>query len=547
MTMNFRRSGKVLLFMALVLALAACGGGKKEETKATGAAGTPAAAAATATAGVQTGTGEKPVRGGTLTIGLTSDIANLDPYKSNLYVDRLVHYNLYDSLVTIDEQLNFKPSLAESWDTSDPKAVVFKLRKGVKFHDGTEFNAEAVRFNIQRILDDKTSPRNSELANITSVEVVDAATIKFILKEPFAPLFALLVDRAGMIVSPAAAQKGGQDFTRNPIGGGTGAFKFVEWKKDERIVLERNPDYWRKDKDGQALPYLDKLIFRPIPNEETRLANLKTGEIDVSDGAPFKDVAALQKDSSLTYRQIPAYSRGGITLNTTTEPFNNKALRQAVAYALDRQEIVKTVLYDVSVVATGGLAPPHLGFDKSFKVYEPTANLAKAKEKLAEAGKPNGFSFKLSIIAGSPTEQLNGELIKDELGKVGIQVELVQSEFTKLVSDTQAGNFQASAIGWSGRIDPDADLFAQFTCGGSLNYGKFCNPEADKALQEARSTFDTEKRKAAYQRANQILTTDVAYLFVSNGVSRQVSSNKVRNFFLMPDQMMRMHEVWKKQ
>lgn len=547
--MRFVQRGALLLGVALLSAALACGGGSKDETKqdSSGAASPAAAGAvATSTAGVQTGSGEKPVKGGTLTIGLTSDIANLDPYKSNLYVDRLVQYNVYDSLVTIDEQLNFKPSLAESWDTSDPKAVVFKLRKGVKFHDGTEFNAEAVRFNIQRILDDKTSPRNSELSSIASVEVVDPATIKFNLKEPFAPLFALLVDRAGMIVSPTAAQKGGADFTRSPIGGGTGAFKFVEWKKDERIVLERNPEYWRKDKDGQALPYLDKLTFRPIPNEETRLANLKTGEIDVSDGAPAKDVEALKKDTSLTYRQIPAFSRGGITLNSNAEPFNNKALRQAVAYALDRQEIVTTVLYDVSVVATGGLAPPHLGFDKSFKVYDSTANLAKAKEKLAEGGKPNGFSFKLGIQSGSPTTQLYGELVKDQLAKAGIQVELVQTEFTKLVSDTQAGNFQASQIGWSGRIDPDADLFAHFSCGGSLNYGKFCNPEADKALQEARSTFDAEKRKAAYQRANKILTEDVAYLFISNGVSTQVSSNKVRNFLLMPDQMMRFHEVWKK-
>jgi peptide/nickel transport system substrate-binding protein len=534
----------LLLLPALIVGAVACGSSDKQDSAP--AAGSGAApAAATSAPGVQQ-TGEKPVRGGTLTVGLTSDLANLDPYKSNLYVDRLVMYNLYDSLVTIDEKLEFKPALAESWDASNPTAVVFKLRRGVKFHDGTEFNAEAVRFNIQRILDDKSSPRNSELSTVASVEVVDPATIKFNLKEPFAPLLALLVDRAGMIVSPAAAQKGGADFTRNPVGAGTGAFKFVEWRKDERIVLERNPEYWRKDADGGALPYLDRLTFRPIPNEETRLANLKTGEIDVSDGAPDKDVEALQKDANLIYRQLPAFSRGGITLNSNAEPFNNKALRQAVAYAIDRGEIVKTVLYDVSVPATGGLAPPHLGYDKSFKVYEPTANLAKAKEKLAEGGKPSGFSFKLGITAGSPQSQLYGELVKDQLNKAGIEVELVQQEFTKLVSDTQAGNFQASLIGWSGRIDPDADLFAHFTCGGSLNYGKFCSPEADKALQEARSTFDAEKRKAAYQRANKILTEDAAYLFISNGVSRQVSSNKVRNFLLMPDQMMRFHEAWKK-
>ncbi len=540
--MDSRRVWTMLLPLALLMTMVACGGGERQGARATAGPG-GAGAAATATAGaVQTG--EKPVRGGTLFVGLAADISNLDPLRSNLFVDRLVQYNMYDSLVSINEKLEIQPALAESWDTSDPKAVVFKLRHGVKFHDGTEFNAEAVRWNIQRILDDKTSPRNSELASVAGVEVVDPYTVKLNLKEPFAPLFSLLVDRAGMIVSPAAVQRAGADYTRNPVGGGTGPFRFVEWKKDERIVLERNPDYWRKDKDGNPLPYLDRVVFRPIPNEETRLANLRTGEIDVSDGAPAKDVEAIKKNPDLIYRAIPAFARDGIWLNAAIEPFNNKALRQAVAYAINREEILKTIFFDIGVVATGPVAPPHLGFDPSFKgiQYDP----AKAKEKLAEGGRPNGFSFKLGITAGSPQTQLYGELLKDQLAKVGIQVELVQQEFNKLVSDTQNGNFQASLIGWSGRIDPDGDMFAHFTCTGNFNYGKYCNPEADKALQEGRSTFDVEKRKAAYQRANRIIADDVPYIFIRNTVATQVSTAKVRNYLLMPDQIMRFHEVWKR-
>jgi peptide/nickel transport system substrate-binding protein len=226
------------------------------------------------------------------------------------------------------------------------------------------------------------------------------------------------------------------------------------------------------------------------------------------------------------------------------EPFNNKALRQEVAYAIDRAEIVRTVLFDVSVVSTGPVAPPHIGYDPNFKgvQYDP----AKAKEKLAEGGRPNGFGFRLFIQSGSPQTQIYGELLKDQLKKVGIEVELVQQEFTKVVSDTQAGNFTASLIGWSGRIDPDGDMFAHFTTNGSFNYGKYSNPEADKALQEGRTTFDLEKRKAAYRRANQIIGEDAPYLFISNGVARQVSSNKVRNYLLMPDNMMRYAEVWKR-
>ena len=542
--MSERYWWRVVLPLVMALAVVACGSDSKDESKATGASGSPAAAAATATPGAAVASDEKPVRGGTLTVGLGSDIANLDPFKSNLFVDRLVQYNVYDSLVTVNEKLEIQPGLAESWDTSDPKAVVLKLRKGVKFHDGTDFNAEAVRWNIQRILDDKTSPRNSELSTVASVDVIDPNTVKLALKEPFAPLFSLLVDRAGMIVSPTAAQKGGADFSRNPVGGGTGPFKFVEWKKDERIVLEKNTEYWRKDKDGGALPYLDKLTYRPIPNEEPRLANLKTGEIDVSDSAPAKDVESIKKDSNLIYRQLPAFARGGIWLNSNAEPFNNKALRQAVAYAVDREEIQKTVFFDIGVVATGPLAPPHLGFDPAYKGIQ--KDTAKAKEKLAEGGKSSGFSFKMFITAGSPQEQLLGELIKDQLSKVGIQADLVQQEFTKIVSDTQAGNFVASNIGWSGRIDPDGDMFAHFTTNGSFNYGKYSNPEADKALTEGRTTFETEKRKAAYQRANKIIEEDTPYVFIRNGAATQVSTAKVRNYLLMPDQMMRFAEIWKK-
>lgn len=514
--------------------LAACGGATNMPTTTTGGAGggTPAASGGT------------PKKGGSIKAGLDSDIANLDPMRSSLLVDRQVLYNLYDSLVAIDTNLKIIPALAESWETPDEKTYVFKLRKGVKFHDGTDFNADAVKWNIERALTDKNSRRKSEIDSIQSVDIVDPYTVKFNLKAPFAPLLANLVDRAGMMVSPKAAQAGGEDFTRKPVGGGTGPFKFGEWVKDDHITLERNPDYWKKDSSGTQLPYIDKLTYRPIPDETVALTNLKTGDLDAGFVVPAKDYTGVKQSNELVLRDTPGLAFASIQLYTQAEPFNKKELRQAVAEALNRDQIIKTVFFGVGQPAYGPIPPPSWAFDKSFTPYSGDVN--KAKEYLKQAGKPDGFSFEMKVSSGSPTTTQLAQLIKDQLAKAGITLNITQMEFTKIVQDQQNGNFQATLIGWSGRIDPDGNMYNHFHTGGSFNDAKYSNKQVDDLLEKARQTNDEAKRRDYYQQAQKQIVDDAPLVFYRFGLATLVTQPKVQGMQLYADQILRFESAWLK-
>jgi peptide/nickel transport system substrate-binding protein len=503
----------------------------------------PSSTAAAAQPSASAAAGEKPVRGGSLVVSLDSNLKNLDPLLSSLVVDRQVHYQLYDSLVTIGPDLKIAPGLADSWDTSDPKALVFKLHPNVKFHDGTAMDATAVKWNLDRILNTASSPRQPEISSVASVDVVDPLTVRLNLKAPAAQLLASLVDRAGMIVSPTAAQKGGQNFTTNPQNGGTGPFMFVEWVQDDHITVQKNPNYWRSGADGQPLPYLDKITYRVIIDENQRLNNLKTGDTDVCYRPPAKDNASIKKDSSFVYHDTPSLDFNGIVLNTTTAPFNNPTLRQAAAYAIDRNQILQTIAFGVGVVSNGPVSPPMPAYDANFTAF--TFDVNKAKQLLQQAGMPNGFTFTLDITAGSPATQSEAELIKSELAQAGITANIETKEFTKLIDDASSGNFQASLQGWSGRIDPDGNMYNQFHSGAALNYGKYSSQQVDSLLEQARQTYDPNQRNTMYRQANQMIAQDVPEIFINHGLAIELHSPKVRGYVNIADTIMRFAGVWK--
>src|SRR5205085_8899889 len=312
---------------AFAVLLAACSGGQQP---AGGGSASPSA-------------GTKATYGGSITFGLENDVSNLDPMLSGLFVDRNIHYAMYDSLVRVTPKGEIIPWLAEKWTTSsDGKAVTFNLRQGVKYHDGSVFDAASVKWNIERYINTKGSLRTADLASVASVEVVDANTVKFNLKSAFAPLLGALVDRAGMMVSKKVVDAAGADFTLKPFKAGTGPFVLTEAVKNDHYTLEKNPDWWGKDASGNKLPYLDKLIVKPILDADVALTNLRTGNAQIINRINGKDVASVKADASLSYQQVGSFSWASLVPNEAAGfIFSERRYVKAVAMAIDRDEILQ--------------------------------------------------------------------------------------------------------------------------------------------------------------------------------------------------------------
>ena len=495
-------------FTCLVL-LAACGGG---------GGGNPTSTA--------------PKHGGTATIALENELRTLDPLDSSLLVEREVFYNVYDSLFTIDPTLTINPGLVKTWDTSDPQNYKFTLQSGIKYQDGTAFNGASVKANIDRYKTAANSRRKSDLRSVKSVEVTDDSHVIFHLSKPDATLLATLVDRAGMMLSIDAVTKGGANFSLAPASAGSGPFEFVEWKQNDHLTLKKNPSYWKA-----GLPYLDGVTYKAIPDVNAILAALKTGDIDIARTIAPKDVASLKTDSSFIYKDVPAIGFNGLELNAGAPPFNDPAKRQAVALAVDRYSILKNIRFNIGVVSYGPITPSSWSFDPTEKVYD-HADAAKAKSTAT------GFTFTYKTTS-DPLDQQLAQLLQSELAQAGITMTIQNEQFATYQQECQAHKFQACSVGWSGRIDPDGNMYAWWHTGGDFNDSQYSNSQVDAWLDDARANADQSKRKQDYDNAQKQIAQDAPYVFTFFGVSPQISSNKIHNFTLYPDLMIRMAEVWK--
>lgn len=527
-----RRSIRIVTFLATVSLIAvACGG---TSPSAPGGPAVPAAG--------------KPAAGGAITFVLENDVINFDPLVSRAFVDRNVHYQIYDSLVRIDASGKIIPWLVEKWEFSDgDKTVTFSLRKDVAYHDGTKFDAESVKWNIERYKTAKGSARSGELAAIDTVEVVDASTVRLKLKTPFAGLLANLVDRAGMMVSRKAVEAGGEDFTRKAFKAGTGPFMLTEAVKDDYMTLEKNPSWWGKDKDGNALPYLDKITVKPITNSDVRLTNLKTGDAHVGNNIAGKDVAGVKAEGSLVYQEKPGLSFASIIPNRAKGfAFEDARYVRAVSMAVDRDEIQEKVFFGVGAVGYGPIAPPHFAFDTGFKPF-PKADPEGAKKLVAEVGK-GPLAFELLVASGDPQTLQLAQLIQSQLAKADIKVELKQLQFSEILKLQDEKKFPgATLIGWSGRIDPDGNTYDHVYTKRPFNDSSYSNAEVDKALDEQRSTTDQAKRKAALRKAEQIMVVDdPARIWYRFGVSQLVTVKALQGLEPYPDQLIRFQFAWLK-
>ena len=480
-----------------------------------------------------------------LVVALNQDPDILDPTLARTYVGRIIFAQMCEKLYEIDENLRIFPQLAADLPTitDGGKTVTIKLRPGVKFNDGTPMTAESVRFSLDRHLNMKGSNRRSELESVNTIEVVDPLTVRLKLKTPFSPLAAILADRAGMPVSPAAANRLGEKFGTAPVC--VGPWQFVERVPQDRIVLEKSPHYFDK---GAAK--FDRLVFRIIPDDNVRLANLRSGDIDMMHLVGPTDAANLRKDGKFDVSSVTGIGYSGLTINLRnktgkTKPpgdlgtpmANDPRVREALDLSIDRVALNQVAWDGQYTPGCTPISPVSPFFDKTRKC--PARDVAKAKKLMADAGLSGGYSFEMMIV-NDPQQRRVGEVLQGMAKDAGFNISLKPSEFASALKDNDDGKDQTFLIGWSGRVDPDANIHQFHTCGGSLNTTLACDEGVDAILNRAREVSDLTQRTSLYRQAVEKFAfgrRNVLYLYHLNYI---VSYPKnLKGYKAVPDGLIR--------
>jgi peptide/nickel transport system substrate-binding protein len=475
-----------------------------------------------------------------LRIGLAEDPDVLDPTLARSFVGRIVFAAMCDKLFDIDEKLNIIPQLATAYEwTPDNKALTLKLRPGVTFHDGEKLDAAAVKFSIERHKTMPGSNRRGELAPVASVDVVDPLTVRLNLSAPFSPLLAQLADRAGMIISPKAAQAEGDKFGAKPVC--AGPFRFVERIAQDRIVLERFPNYWNKDEI-----HFDRVVFLPIPDSTVRLANLRSGQLDFIERLAASDVPQLKSDARFKIAKITEIGYQGITINVGKSELAQKTalgrdprVREAFELALDREGIVQVAQDGEADVGNQWVAPTNAFYAKN--VPMPKRDVARAKALLKEAGVPNP-----EVTLMTPTTadaQRIAQVVQAMVKDAGFDVKIQSTEFATSLDLADKGQFDAYVLAWSGRADPDGNVFNFDGCKKPLNYAGYCKPEVDDLLNKSRTARDVAERRKLFEQLAAIVLKDrpIVYLFHRHWLWAYTA--KLSGLRTIPDGLVRVQEL----
>ena len=562
----------VFLFLLSVTAVFA--GGKKGEKTAAPAAEKVTPEKKKEAAPVKKATQE----GGTLVFGSSGDAVRLDPgdVTDGESIQRMD--NIFESLVEYKSgSTDIEPCLATSWEAStDGKEITFHLRKGVKFHDGTDFNADAVVFSFARQYD-KENPYHQYgewaywgymFSDVKEMEKIDDYTVKLILKKPNASIMTSMAMFTVAIVSPTNAAKYKQDAFKHPCG--TGPFKFKEWVKDDHITLVANDNYWRKR------PKLDKLIFKVIPDPSARLLALEVNEVQGIEYPNPADFKRIKANKDLKLMSQPGMNVGYMAMNTGTgyvdknqngvrdpdepwvktpgyyEPLTKKKVRQAINYAIDKKSIVDNIYKGTAIVAKNGMPPFMLGYNDAIQDY--TYNPEKAKQLLSEAGYPNGFNVTLYVMPVSRPYMFDppkiGEAIQSYLAAVGIKVKFYQIEWGTYLQETEAGKQQMCLLGWTGdNGDPDNFmnvLYGSNACsiGTAGNFSFYHNDKVQDLLTKALETYDKEKRAEYYKEAQIIIHEDAAWVYLAHATQNIVFRKSVHGYVLNPTSRKFFYPTW---
>jgi peptide/nickel transport system substrate-binding protein len=471
----------------------------------------------------------------TLRIGLAEDPDILDPTMARTYVGRIVFAAFCDKLFDIDEKLNIVPQLALSYSTSDDgKEVAIKLRPNVKFQDGEPFDAEAAKFSLERHLTFPGSFRKPELASLDHVDVVDPLTVKLVLKAPFSPLIAQLTDRAGMMMSPKAAKAAGDKFGLHPVC--AGPYKFVERVQQDRIVLEKFADYWNKDN-----VFIDKIVYLPIVDSTVRLANLKSGGLDLIERVLATDINDVRADSRLKLSTVIELGYQGITLNIGHDknkgPLSQSAkVRQALDLSIDREAINQVVFNGESRTGNQWVNPDHPYYQKAFPIRG--RDVEKAKALLKEAGVTPPVAVDYLVPKNAETEAV-AQVVQSMAAEAGFDMKIRVTEFATSLKQAEAGEFQAYMLNWSGRIDPDGNSYVFMHSGAPQSNSEWKNAEADKALDDARLVSDVAQRKALYEKLTRLEMEEVPIIYLYHRRLLFAHTTKLEGYKQMPDGLVR--------
>jgi ABC-type transport system substrate-binding protein len=485
-------------------------------------------------AGVGQARAAEPKKGGSLSISLETDVATLDPLGFSSFNDRQAGIALYDTLMSMDAQGNVVPGIAKKIEASaDVMSFKLTLRDGVKFSDGTPFDAAAVRKNFLRIMDPKNRCRClSDVASIDTVEVDNPLQLTLKMKSPSAHFPATLAEVAGMVVSPTAVEKYGKDFGEHGIG--AGPFKLKEWQRGAQLTLERNPNYW------QGAPYLDEIVLRPMPDQQTRYASLQAGNLDIVMNAAARDVIDARQQKKFQVLNPGSLGTTFVQINMAMPDVSDLRVRQALAYSLDRAAFNKAInrgLHKIASTPFGTGLFPHEQVD-GYPAYD----LAKAKKLVHDYGKP--IKIKISC-SSSPSATLAAQAIQQMWKKAGIESEIVPMEQVQLIRASMTRDYQVMTYRWAGGADPDKDVYPFFHSKETLNVVGMKDPEMDRLLDAGRATIDKAERLKIYHQVNNLLAKQLPYLFLTYFDNIALINPAVKGVQSAPDGLLRLQAAWK--
>ncbi|MGI6604780.1 MAG: glutathione ABC transporter substrate-binding protein [Firmicutes bacterium] len=504
------------LAMVMILLLAGCSsGGGQQQTPADQPGG-----------GVAAGTVSD-----TLTYGVGVDARTMDPQMVDNVPTANAVMHVHETLVTWDKNMDIVGRLAESWETSpDGKTWTFKLREGIKFHDGADFNAEAVKKSFERILDpDLGSPRRSILSMITDMEIVDPYTIALTTEEPFGPFLSQLATYNAAILSPKAIDEYGKDYATHPAG--TGPYVLKDWLPGEKMVFERFEDYW-----GEKPP-TKTIVFKVIPENTTRVMALQTGEVDIISNVPPFQIEQLEKAPNLQVDLIPGFRTIYLGMNFKNKPFDDVRVRQALNHAIDRQAIIDNILLGTAEIAIGPEATSIPGASKDLPTYD--YDPEKAKQLLAEAGYPNGLEIKFHAPFGRYNmDKQVAEAIQAQLAQVGIKADLQTLDWSIYSDMLKKGEETQLFMVGKGSPAGDLDFTAQicWVTGGSLNYSFMSDPEIDALVAEQRRTVDQEKRLEVLQKMQEKIQEQLPWASLYYEKQIVAKNKSVSGEFIWPNE-----------